>query len=320
MRYFAGIDGGGTSTKVAIATYDDQRARILGVGEAGPGNLHDVGRERLQTHVASAWNEAWHAAGIVPARCERAFFGMASVVTARDRATVEQIGVSLGLADRIDVDHDLRIALAAALGGSPGVIVIAGTGSSSYGRAADGTTWSAGGWGSFLDDRGSAFALGRGALVACAEAHDRRGPATSLSDRIFAELGLGEWRDLLARVDAEGMTRSEIAGLAPFVTEAATAGDKVSIAILESGVAELARCVETVAREIRDDAPRVSATGGLSRSGPVWFDRFRSAVLARVPTADVVEPMLDPVAGATLLAMQAEGLTIQPSWFENPTA
>ena len=52
---------------------------------------------------------------------------------------------------------------------------------------------------------------------------------------------------LLARIDAEGMSRSEVAALAPLVTTAADGGDAAALAIIASGAAELAHAVATVA-------------------------------------------------------------------------
>ena len=60
----------------------------------------------------------------------------------------------------------MEIALDAAFGSGPGVIVIAGTGSIAYGRNAQGASARAGGWGSAISDEGSAHWIGRSAAVA----------------------------------------------------------------------------------------------------------------------------------------------------------
>ena len=148
MTIALGIDGGGTHTRAALL---DSNGRLLGVGQSAAGNLHDVGEERLHAHVAEATRAAWSEAGEAPQEAAAAFFGMASVVTEVDRERVRRIGLELELAPdgRIEVDHDLRIALAAGLAGAPGIVVIAGTGSSCYGRSPAGETWMASGWGSF---------------------------------------------------------------------------------------------------------------------------------------------------------------------------
>ena len=310
---FVGIDGGGTSTRAALLAVDpDGTASILGIGKSGVGNLHDVGPDLLGRHLREAFERGCEAAGREPASVAGAFCGMASVVRENDRRTVADLVTGAGIANQVEVDHDLRISLHAGLGGQPGIVVIAGTGSSCYGRSASGDSWIAGSWGSFLDDRGSSFELGRRALIACAEAHDRRGPTTALSDTVWERLQLAEWRDLLARVDADGgMSRSEVASLARLVVSAADAGDAVALGLIDDGTAQLARCIETVARETGQPEPLVTATGGLATSGSTWRGSFECAVAARLPAARVIDPVLDPVVGAALLAAQTAGIAVR---------
>lgn len=299
----AGFDGGGTRTRCALA---DASGRVLGSGESGPGNLHDVGAERLRAHLSEAWEGAWRDAGRAPTAVAAGFLGMASVVTEADRATVQELARGLGVSDDVGVDHDLSISLAGGLGGGDGIAVIAGTGSSCFGRGPDGRTWMAGGWGSFLDDRGSAFDMGRGALVACARASDGRGPRTSMEEPVRRALGIETWREMLSRIDADGMTRSEIAALAPIVTRAASEGDEAARALLCEGTRELALCVHTVARHIELEAPRVVATGGLAQARE-WREPFAVAVKERLPDASVLDCATTPLIGACLLAFERRG-------------
>ena len=304
MTLVAGVDGGGTSTRVVLLRGDGV---VLGEGCSGTGNLHDVGPEVLRDHIRAAWLAAWEQASEAPRSLDAVSLCMASVGNAPDREVVRSLAAELGLAERIAVDIDLVGSLAGGLAGRPGIAVIAGTGSSCYGRGPDGAEWQSGGWGSLLDDRGGAHDLGRGALAACALAFDGRGAPTRLMDSVQARLELEEWRDLLPRVDAVGMGRTEIAELAPLVTEAARAGDLVALDLIERGTEHLGRAVEAVARRIGLSAPLVVATGGLAQSELGWRLAFERAVLRRVPDATIVEPALSPVLGAALVALRAAG-------------
>ena len=299
----AGFDGGGTSTRCALV---DASGAVLGRGESGPGNLHDVGADRLQAHLREAWEGAWREAGREPHAVSSAFLGMASVVTQADRGTVRRLVVELGVSEDVGVDHDLSISLAGGLGGGDGIAVIAGTGSSCFGRGPDGRTWMAGGWGSFLDDRGSSFDMGRGAMVACARASDGRGPRTSMEEPVREALSIETWREMLSRIDSDGMTRSEIAALAPIVTRAASEGDEAALELLRAGTKELAHCVHTVARSIELSHPRVVATGGLARTAE-WRAPFTRAVLERLPDATVMDSVTTPLIGSCLLAFERMG-------------
>ena len=148
-----GIDGGGTSTRVLLVGGDGRR---LGQGQSGSGNLHDVGEARLASHLEEAWREAWAAAGAEPRRADSVFCAMASVGTPGNREAVRDVvtRVGIGAPGAVAVDIDLVGALAGGLGGGDGIVLIAGTGSSCYGRDGSGRTFQCGGWGSLLDDVG----------------------------------------------------------------------------------------------------------------------------------------------------------------------
>ena len=188
-----GVDGGGTSTRVLVATLEGE---VLGEGRSGSGNLHDVGEAVLARHVEEAWRAAWAEAGTAPRSAARAFCSMASVGTPSNRETVEGLVARIGLAprERVRVDIDLVAALAGGLGGEPGIALIAGTGSSCFGRDSSGRTLQVGGWGSLLDDVGGATWMGTQAMVAAVRAHDGRGCATSLEARVMEHFGLSEMR------------------------------------------------------------------------------------------------------------------------------
>ena len=115
--------------------------------------------------------------------------------------------------------------------------------------------------GPLLDDPGSSYWLGRQAMIAAVRDHDGRGKATTIRDRVMEALELSDIRQILARVELQGMTRSEIAGLAHLVTETAADGDAVARAIIERGVEELAMMVATVAGKL-DFASTMTADSG----------------------------------------------------------
>ncbi len=82
------------------------------------------------------------------------------------------------------VTTDYEIALEAAVGAGPGVVLIAGTGSAAYGRNAAGEMARAGGYGPWVGDEGSAFEIGRRAVAAVARTRDQAAPMTLLTDMI----------------------------------------------------------------------------------------------------------------------------------------
>lgn len=299
-----GIDGGGTSTRVLLVGADGQ---TLGMGQSGSGNLHDVGAERLARHVDEAWRSAWSAAGEAPREAAAAFCAMASVGTAANRKTIQELIAELGVARVADVvvDIDLAAALAGGLGGGHGIALIAGTGSSCYGRDRAGNTFQSGGWGSLLDDVGGATWLGTQAMVSAVRAFDGRGPTTSLSGAILEHFKIDHMRELLPKVDAGGFARASRAQLAKLVTAAALAGDPAALEILQRGAHALGECAGAVARRLDftgDEGIEVVATGGLAENSPHYLELIHRAVEVQVPRAVCITPRMSNAEGAALLA------------------
>lgn len=312
-RILIGIDGGGTRLRAAIA---NDTGQFLGGGEAGTGNYHDVGAGEVRANIARAIAQAWASAGIAPRWADAIFLGLGSVVTAEDRAVVCSIVDDLSLAsnERVGVDHDLRVALAGGLAGQPGVVLIAGTGSSCYGRNEQGEHWQAGGWGPILDDPGSSYWLGLQAMVAAIRFHDGRGKSTALHDLVIKSLGLNDIRDILRRVELDGMTRSEIASLAPLVTKAAASGDEVAKSLIDEGADQLAIMVAAVCKRLDFSSSALSVpvvvTGGLTNAGNVFLTPLWTAISRHAEKAEIVDAKMPPVLGAVLLAAEVAGIEV----------
>ncbi|MFN8497111.1 MAG: BadF/BadG/BcrA/BcrD ATPase family protein [Anaerolineae bacterium] len=312
-----GVDGGGSTTRAALV---DATGGVRGMGYAGPSNYDDVGVGPAEENIGRAVASAWHAAGLAFRPADAAFFGMAGVVSDADRDTIRRMARLLDIAapERTAVDHDIRIALAGGLGGREGIALIVGTGSSCYGRRADGRAWRAGGWGYLLDDLGGGYYLGLQGLIALTRAADGRGAPTAITAPLLTALRLSDPQAVMRRLYHEGldgsrsgMSRAEIASLAPLVLTAAIAGDASARAIVEQGVDALALMVDTVARKLDFGGPSVpvTAVGGLAQSGPDFKMWLYAAIRRRAPHAEIVEPLLSPVLGAALLALELGGIT-----------
>src|SRR5262249_61200260 len=83
-------------------------------------------------------------------------------------------------AARVAVTGDAVLAHAGALGGEPGVVLIAGTGVVALAIDADGALRTVDGWGPWLGDEGGGAWMGASGLRAALRALDGRGPSTAL--------------------------------------------------------------------------------------------------------------------------------------------
>ncbi len=301
---FIGIDGGGTHTRAAIVDGDGE---VRAVGFGGGSNMQAAGIDGARESIRGAVDRALAELG-ESADLTGAFLGMAGVVSADDRRSMLGLAREVVPARYIEVDHDIRAALAGGLAGEPGMALIAGTGSSCYGRAADGRSWRAGGWGSLLDDSGGGHWIGLRGMMAITRAADERDPPTALTAPLMRALGIDDIDRMLHLAGSQGLRHGAIAALAPIVLDTAAAGDPTARTILERGAAELAAMAEAVARhlELGSDVAIV-LTGGLT-AHPLYSMMIRAAIAERLPGAHTISPMLPPVLGAALLALGLGGI------------
>ncbi len=315
----AGIDGGATRTRAVIAAAD---GTILGSGAGGPSNYDNVGTDVAAASIREAVHAARAQARLGNEPLASMFLGMAGVVSATDRATIIRMVTDAQLAAPgvVTVDHDIRIAHAGGLGGGEGIVLIAGTGSSSYGRTRDGRHHRTG-WGFLLDDRGSGYFLGLQAMIATVMEADGRGGPTSLSGTVRSLFGISDIDDILRAVYHAGVPVAQIASLAPAVIVAGESGDAVAINILATGARELARMVETVARALGFTGRPfpVTMVGGLVDRPGFYRRLVVDALHDLLPGGTIVEPALPPVAGAVILALAATGTPITDNVVQNLT-
>jgi N-acetylglucosamine kinase-like BadF-type ATPase len=240
---------------------------------------------------------------------------MAATAADATRQRWREIALQFGLVATpaaIGVDHDIRIALAGGLAGRPGIALIAGTGSSCYGRTAAGATWQAGGWGSILDDGGGGYWLGLRAVGAAIRGDDGRGPATALRERVLARLQVSNLREIVTRLHDGSLVRHEMARLAEDVMACAATGDNAAKDLLERGATELAAMVRAVAQKLFPAASPEVVLAGSTATAAAFSPMIASAMAREVPAARIVPAELPPVAGAALLALELGGVRATP--------
>jgi glucosamine kinase len=172
-----------------------------------------------------------------------------------------------------------------------------------------------GGWGHIVDDRGSAYDIGRDALYAAMRDYDGRGPKTKLLPMLMHRLKVKEAQGVIAKVYPGHMPVSEIASLSTLVATAAEAGDRVSQEILEAKGKILAELVVSAASQLKmlDLRFGVSLNGGVFKAGPHVLRPMEDAIRAKAPHARVVEPKLPPACGALILLFRRAGIEVGPA-------
>src|SRR6476661_4025997 len=232
MGHVIGIDAGGTKTVCLLA---DDQGTVVAEARRGGANLQAAGELEVEKVLHQVMEEAMGDRAIVPvAIC----LGIAGVDRPDDYAVVGAILRRIGYKARVIIVNDALVALEAGAPGQPGVVVISGTGSISYGRNAKGEAARSGGWGYVLGDEGSGYWIGRAALRAVLRQSDRRGPRTALTPLLLKHFGIEAAQGLLHEVYAGSLRPSEIGALARSVESAFREGDAAAIGILRGAANE----------------------------------------------------------------------------------
>ena len=294
-----GLDGGGTQTRVAVAT---AAGEIIGRGQAGACNLAAVPPPEALAAALAAADLALAEAGRGRAEVAALCAGVAGFSYSERRDQFQAGLQSAFPRAHVIVEPDYAVALSGATGAMPGVIVIAGTGSAAYGENAANERHKTGAYGYLIDDGGSGYGVGRAALAAVLRAADGTGGPTRLSARILEALGLSTPADLIPGVYGGEITRIAIAGLSRTVAAAALEDeDSVARAILMRAGGTLAHLAHGVTQRLFASAEAsfpVVPVGGLWNAGGPLTDVFTRSLRRFAPLAELTPPLRPPVDGA----------------------
>lgn len=300
MLHVLGIDAGGTKTVCYLA---DAHGDILAEGRGGGANLQAVGELEVEKVLHQVMDAAIGDRPVVPAVI---CLGIAGVDRPDDAALVRTIMKRIGYKARVLVVNDALVALEAGAPRQPGVVIISGTGSISYGRNASGEAARSGGWGYVLGDEGSGYWIGRAALRAVLREADKRGPRTALTQMLLDHFGVGQAQGLIHEVYHTNLKPSAIGALARSVQAAFLLGDKAAVGILRSAADELESAAISVAGRLGMIGQPFAfiLSGGIFRAVP-WLEQElsrRLPVVARGSSVRLLER--EPATGAVALALQ----------------
>ena len=304
-----GIDSGGSKTIACLGRMTDSgQPRELGRGAAGPANLQSVERSVVLRNISDAIAAAFAAANVP--RCTVASAVLAAAGSDRDenRKIFTDWANEIALANRFRTVHDAWPVLAAGTPECWGVALISGTGSIAFGRAADGRTARAGGWGFLFGDEGSGYALAVAGLRAAAQAADGRGIPTKLLDAALKHFQIDRPEALVAAVYPMANDRQRIAEMARLVLDMAAANDAAAMAIVDDAARQLAAMVAAVAAKLdtSDKMTPLAITGGILVASQMLQKRLVEELQKLNVSVGPIAVVSEPVLGALKLACDGE--------------
>ena len=269
MDFIAGVDGGGTKTKVVCASPE---GKVLDTAVFGPFNMNSIGAERFSALLQEL---CAYLNGL--GDCRALCIGSAGISN-KEMTRIVETEMTRGDIENWKLVGDQVIALNGALSGEAGIALFAGTGSICFGKNGAGEYARSGGWGHLIDDEGSAYALGRDILRAVVRAADGRAPATALTELVAQRLGAPGVQPVIRFTYAPTTTKKEIAALAPLLDPALQQGDAAAQAIIAHAADELTQMAAAAMQ------PLGLQTGSMALLGSVLQknETLRAAVITRL--------------------------------------
>ena len=289
--FIAGIDGGGTHTRIEIRDMDNT---LLRRGDFGPFNINSIGETAFRGLLREVF--AW-CGGM--GNCARLCIGAAGISNPKvDQILGEEL-IGAGFAGQWKLCGDQEIALRGAMDGA-GLVIISGTGSICFGKNAAGQTARSGGFGHVIDDGGSGYALGRDVLAWAARAADGRVDAPEILEAVCRRLCTGP-EGFVPFVHSPETDKAAIAKFSYIALELADRGDPAALEILQRGAKELAVMVDAVQRRLGLAGCQIAMLGGLLTEK----NAYRAVVAEELSSlGTVVEPRHSALWGAAQMAWE----------------
>jgi glucosamine kinase len=293
MPIFLGLDCGGSSSR-AMAL--DQAGQVIHQGQAGSANLVSTPERRLRSNLLQATRE-----------CPEADFicgCFAGLMTQQDRSRAEGYLASIFPMAKVHAEPDFAAAFSASESGTD-ICVIAGTGSLVCSRI-NGRMIKSGGRGFILGDEGSAYQVGKEALL-----HYFLKPddvSDSFREMLVKQFDATDEPTIISRLYQLPSPQSALAKLAKALAHDAKESRPYAIAIVDHQMTSLSRVVARHALRHFGTSTELKLTlaGGLWQNAPQFRDAFNQRLQENLPTMNlevhrIVKP---PVYGAVMLAKE----------------
>ena len=298
MKYYLGIDGGGTKTTAIVC---DENATLVSrfVGESI--NFNSVGMETARKNLKATVD------GVLPkdVKLNAAFIGMSAISERADDEFTKKLCDGIIDCDKITMDSDVYIGLEAMQCDGAAAMVISGTGSMAVGRLPDGEIIHTGGWGYILGDEGSGYAMCIDALRAAICGYEGSAEKTLLTDSIKEYYQVDNMLELIDIFYDPPMPRSEIAKLAPLLFNCAV-NDKVADAIVRNHAQLLANTVSALLSQMPDGTP-LGLWGGIFENYEKFRNYFSATINKRFPGTKINVLEYAPEYGAVFAAIKTDG-------------
>ena len=278
MKYYLGIDGGGTRTTAAVS---DESGKIIIKKQGKTINFYSVGMETARNNLDSLINEISTEFGCE--EFEGVFVGCSALDDKADEATLKALCGNIRT-KAIEMNSDLYIALKSMGDIECPCVAVCGTGSMAIGTDKDGNTVVSGGWGHIIGDEGSGYAIAVNALKICCELCDK-GEASPLLDAAERYFGVSDFRKAIDIIYSPETTKDALAGFAADIGKLAQT-DNTAKDIIISEAKAFAKTVLILLDKI-GCCSALGLYGGIFVHNSFFTEEFKSNIKSVYPDIDI---------------------------------
>ncbi len=305
MKFFIGIDSGGTKTGVSII--DKNKNEVLSF-QKGTGHYLQIGFNGLEELLVSILDEVLKKLNIDRENIGYIFAGIPGYGEIKeDQKIIEDIVKKVWRGIKFQLGNDMKAGWAGALGCNPGINIIAGTGAIGYGINELGEETRTSGWGHACGDEGSAYWIAKKGIEVFTKQADGRYPKTLLYTIMREELKLKEDFDLIDLIyNQYSLDRGKIAQLSMIVYKAAEKNDPYSLEIFKEASIEIGLMIKAISEKIDfvERPIKVSYVGGVFKASKYIFNNLENYLTDNKVDVVVLEPRYTPVYGSALYALK----------------
>ena len=294
MKYYLGIDGGGTKTTAAVS---NEKGNILLKKVGKTINFYSVGMDTARKNLLSVVEDIYKEIGEVV--FESVFVGCSALDSEADAQTLTSLCGEIK-ADRIKMDSDLYVALKSVENAVCPCVAICGTGSMAIGEDADGKVRFKGGWGHIIGDEGSGYAIAVNALKCCCIFSDS-GEESPLLESAKEYFGVSDFRAAIDKIYSPGTTKDVLASFAAKVQKTAEEGDVFARSIIVNEAHNFARTVFSLLSEI-EECTVLALYGGVFQHNELFRETFSEDVNEIYPELEIRLLDIPPEEGALKIA------------------
>lgn len=307
MKYYLGIDVGGTKTHALLASED---GKAVAIARGGPGNWEGVGYDGFTQVLCDVIGRAAGEACIPVGAIAGAGMGIGGYDWPSQREAHLLAISPVGLVCPLEIVNDASLGILAGTKEGWGVSIVAGTGCNGRGwtkdRKREGRA--VGGASYWSDEHAGGYDIVARAMRAVSFEWVKRGPQTALTGAFVKYFNARDLDDLIEGVYL-GHYNFE-SDLVLLVFDIARQGDLQALEVVHWAGEELGKigCGVIHQLDCQDETIEVVLIGSLYDGHPLLSESLTETIHQIAPKAKVARLKVPPVMGGVLLGMEMAGV------------